>query len=164
MLGENEDVLIVKSQSSDAGKTARSNVLEAIKNGKNFQEAIKKLEKEKSIWYLNDPLHKDKNITEQINLKWEKEFQEFEQSIDSTHEELESSLPNQSFSAYSKKDNDFNIRFENKEEPIKISNILKASSEGKGYHISLGENSKITARRKKDNERHYNFAAPVHVR
>ncbi|MCA4774802.1 hypothetical protein IHO40_01280 [Wolbachia endosymbiont of Mansonella ozzardi] len=76
---------------------------EAIKNGKNFQEAIEKLEKEKSIWYLNGPSHKDKNITEQINLKWEKEFQEFEQSIESTYEEFESSLPNQSFLAYSKK-------------------------------------------------------------
>ncbi|MDG7055189.1 MAG: hypothetical protein LJD31_01375 [Wolbachia endosymbiont of Menacanthus eurysternus] len=67
------------------------------------------------------------------------------------------SLPNQSFLVYSTKDNDFNIRFENKEEPIKISDILKASSEGKVYHISLGEDNQITASKRNGNERHYNF-------
>ncbi|MDR3131860.1 MAG: hypothetical protein LBU02_02070 [Rickettsiales bacterium] len=135
MSGENEDVLIAESQSLDADETVRSSVLKAIKDSKNFQEAIEQLEKEKLIWYLIGPLRKDEDITEQINLKWKKEFQEFEQLIDATHKELESSLPNQSFLAYSTKDNDFNIRFENKEEPVKISDILRASSEGKVYHI-----------------------------
>ena len=93
-------------------------------------------------------------------MKWKKEFQEFEQLIDAMHKELESSLPNQSFLAYSTKDNDFNIRFENKEEPVKISDILRASSEGKVYHIFLEEDSKITARREKGNERHYDFDGP----
>ena len=45
----------------------------------------------------------------------------------------------------------------NKEEPVKISDILKTSSEGEVYHIFLGEDSKITARREKGNERHYDF-------
>ncbi|MEY2393466.1 hypothetical protein [Wolbachia endosymbiont of Tettigetta isshikii] len=67
------------------------------------------------------------------------------------------SLSDQSFLAYSTKDNDFNIRFENKEEPVKISDILRASSEGKVYHISLGEDNQITASKKNGNERHYNF-------
>ncbi|WP_265025685.1 coiled-coil domain-containing protein [Wolbachia endosymbiont (group A) of Bibio marci] len=58
---------------------------------------------------------------------------------------------------YSTKDNDFKIRFENEEKPIEISNILRASSEGKVYNISLGEGSQITASKKNGNERHYDF-------
>ncbi len=116
----------------------------------------KKLKEENLIWYFIGPLRKDENITGQINLKWEKEFQKFEQSIDATHKELKSSLPGQNFLVYPTKDNDFKIRFENEEKSIEISNILRASSEGKVYNISLGKDSQITAT-KKGSERHYDF-------
>ncbi|WP_353274444.1 hypothetical protein [Wolbachia endosymbiont (group A) of Ennomos erosarius] len=69
-----------------------------------------------------------------------------------------STLPRQNFLAYSTKDNDFKIRFENEEKPIEISNILRASSEGKVYNISLGKDSQITAT-KKGSERHYDFTS-----
>jgi|GEM_PF-2266206 len=157
MSEENEDVLIVENQNLDADETVRSSVLNAIKDSKNFQEAIEKLEKEKLIWYLIGPLRKDEDITEQINLNWKEKFQEFERLIDATHKKLESSLPNQNFLAYSTKDNDFNIRFESKKEPVKISDILRASSEGEVYHISLGRDNQITASKKNGNERHYDF-------
>ncbi|WP_434732199.1 hypothetical protein [Wolbachia endosymbiont of Zygogramma bicolorata] len=72
------------------------------------------------------------------------------------HKELKSSLPGQNFLAYSTKDNDFKIRFENEEKPIEISNILRASREGKVYNISSEKDSQITAT-KKGSERHYDF-------
>ncbi|WP_341821778.1 MULTISPECIES: hypothetical protein [unclassified Wolbachia] len=72
------------------------------------------------------------------------------------HKELKSSLPGQNFLVYPTKDNDFKIRFENEEKPIEISNILRTSSEGKVYNISLGKDSQITAT-KKGSERHYDF-------
>ncbi len=127
-----------------------------IESCSSFQETIKQLEEKNLIWYFIGPLRKDENITGQINLKWEKEFQKFEQSINETHREFEASLPNQNFLAYSTKDDDFKIRFENEEKPIEISNILRASSEGKVYNISLGKDSQITAT-KKGSERHYDF-------
>ncbi|WCR58617.1 MAG: Chromosome partition protein Smc [Wolbachia endosymbiont of Ctenocephalides felis wCfeF] len=156
MPGKKESVFI-NSQSLNVDETVRSSVLKTIKDSKNLQEAIEQLEKEKLIWYLIGPLCKDEEVRKQINSKWEADFQKFEQSIDATHRELESSLPSQSFLAYSIKANDFNIRFESKEEPVKISDILRASSEGKVYHISLGGDNQITASKKNGNERHYDF-------
>ncbi|WP_253302979.1 coiled-coil domain-containing protein [Wolbachia endosymbiont of Phyllotreta cruciferae] len=131
-------------------------VIVRIESCSSFQETIKQLEEKNLIWYFIGPLRKDENITGQINLKWEKEFQKFEQSINETHREFEASLPNQNFLAYSTKDDDFKIRFENEEKPIEISNILRASSEGKVYNISLGKDSQITAT-KKGSKRHYDF-------
>nr|WP_310734018.1 hypothetical protein [Wolbachia pipientis] len=128
-----------------------------IESCSSFQETIKQLEEKILIWYFIGPLRKDEDITGQINLKWEKEFQKFEQSINETHREFEASLPNQNFLAYSTKDDDFKIRFENEEKPIEISNILRTSSEGKVYNISLGKDSQINASKKNGNERHYDF-------
>ncbi len=153
---ENENVFIAESQSLDVDEQKKNDILSVIESCNDLQDFIKKLKEENLIWYFIGPLRKDENITGQINLKWEKEFQKFEQSIDATHKELKSSLPGQNFLAYSTKDNDFKIRFENEEKPIEISNILRASSEGKVYNISLGEDSQITAT-KKGSERHYDF-------
>lgn len=57
---------------------------------------------------------------------------------------------------YTTQDNEFKIRFENKEKPIEISTLLRASDEGKVYNLSLGKDSQITAT-KKGSERHYDF-------
>ncbi|MFP3020723.1 hypothetical protein [Wolbachia endosymbiont (group A) of Pogonocherus hispidulus] len=153
---ENESVFIAEGQSLDVDEQKKKDILDVIESCSSFQETIKQLEEKNLIWYFIGPLRKDENITGQINLKWEKEFQKFEQSINTTHKELKSSLPGQNFLAYSTKDNDFKIRFENEEKPIEISNILRASSEGKVYNISLGKDSQITAT-KKGSERHYDF-------
>lgn len=153
---ENENVFIAESQSLDVDEQKKKDILDVIESCSSFQETIKQLEEKNLIWYFIGPLRKDENITGQINLKWEKEFQKFEQSINETHREFEASLPNQNFLAYSTKDDDFKIRFENEEKPIEISNILRASSEGKVYNISLGKDSQITAT-KKGSERHYDF-------
>ncbi|WP_264722833.1 coiled-coil domain-containing protein [Wolbachia endosymbiont (group A) of Sphecodes monilicornis] len=153
---ENENVFIAESQSLDVDEQKKKDILDVIESCSSFQETIKQLEEKNLIWYFICPLRKDENITGQINLKWEKEFQKFEQSINETHREFEASLPNQNFLAYSTKDDDFKIRFENEEKPIEISNILRASSEGKVYNISLGKDSQITAT-KKGSERHYDF-------
>lgn len=155
---ENESVFIAEGQSLDVDEQQKKDILDVIESCSSFQETIKQLEKKNLIWYFIGPLRKDEDITGQINLKWEKEFQKFEQSIDATHKELKLPLPGQNFLAYSTKENDFNIRFKNEEKPIEISNILKASSEGKVYHISLGRDSRITACKKNKNERHYDFA------
>ncbi|MDR1139559.1 MAG: hypothetical protein LBJ80_02320 [Rickettsiales bacterium] len=161
MSEENEDVLIVKNQSLDVDEQKKKDILNVIESYNSFQEAIEKLEKEKLIWYLIGPLREDEEVRKQINSKWEADFQQFEQSVkktqDEIHSKLESSLLNQSFLVYSTKANDFNIRFENKEEPVKISDILRASSEGEVYHISLGGDNQITASKKNGNERHYDF-------
>ncbi|WP_265043087.1 hypothetical protein [Wolbachia endosymbiont (group A) of Scambus nigricans] len=153
---ENENVFIAESQSLDVDEQKKNDILSVIESCNDLQDFIKKLKEENLIWYFIGPLCKDENITGQINLKWEKEFQKFEQSIDATHKELKSSLPGQNFLVYPTKDNDFKIRFENEEKPIEISNILRASSEGKVYNISLGKDSQITAT-KKGSERHYDF-------
>lgn len=153
---ENENVFIAESQSLDVDEQKKNDILSVIESCNDLQDFIKKLKEENLIWYFIGPLRKDENITGQINLKWEKEFQKFEQSIDATHKELKSSLPGQNFLVYPTKDNDFKIRFENEEKPIEISNILRASSEGKVYNISSGKDSQITAT-KKGSERHYDF-------
>ncbi len=153
---ENENVFIGESQSLDVDEQKKNDILSVIESCNDLQDFIKKLKEENLIWYFIGPLRKDENITGQINLKWEKEFQKFEQSIDATHKELKSSLPGQNFLVYPTKDNDFKIRFENEEKSIEISNILRASSEGKVYNISLGKDSQITAT-KKGSERHYDF-------
>ncbi|MFP3032904.1 MAG: hypothetical protein ACEY3M_17930 [Wolbachia sp.] len=153
---ENENVFIAESQSLDVDEQQKKDILDVIESCSSFQETIKQLEEKNLIWYFIGPLRKDEDITGQINLKWEKEFQKFEQSINETHREFEASLPNQNFLAYSTKDDDFKIRFENEEKPIEISNILRASSEGKVYNISLGKDSQITAT-KKGSERHHDF-------
>ncbi|WP_341820320.1 hypothetical protein [Wolbachia endosymbiont (group A) of Cydia strobilella] len=153
---ENENVFIAESQSLDVDEQKKNDTLNVIESCNDLQDFIKRLEEENLIWYFIGPLRKDENITGQINLKWEKEFQKFEQSIDATHKELKSSLPGQNFLVYPTKDNDFKIRFENEEKSIEISNILRASSEGKVYNISLGKDSQITAT-KKGSERHYDF-------
>lgn len=154
---ENENVFIAESQSLNVGEQQKKDILDVIESCSSFQETIKQLEKKNLIWYFIGPLRKDEDITGQINLKWEKEFQKFEQSIDATHKELKLPLYGQNFLAYSTKDNDFKIRFENEEKSIEISNILRASSEGKVYNISLGKDSQITAT-KKGSERHYDLA------
>ncbi|MDR2978163.1 MAG: hypothetical protein LBU56_01855 [Rickettsiales bacterium] len=92
MLGENEDVLIVESQSLDADEQKKKDILGVIESYNSFQEAIEKLEKEKLIWYLIGPLRKDEDIIGQINLKWEKEFQQFEQLVKKTQDEIHSKL------------------------------------------------------------------------
>lgn len=153
---ENENVFIAESQSLDVDEQKKNDTLNVIESCNDLQDFIKRLEEENLIWYFIGPLRKDEDITGQINLKWEKEFQKFEQSIDAMHKELKSSLPSQNFLAYSTTDNDFKIRFENEEKPIEISNILRASSEGKVYNISLGKDSQITAT-KKGSKRHYDF-------
>ncbi|MDV6248761.1 coiled-coil domain-containing protein [Wolbachia endosymbiont of Zaprionus taronus] len=153
---ENENVFIAESQSLDVDEQKKNDTLNVIESCNDLQDFIKRLEEENLIWYFIDPLRKDEDITGQINLKWEKEFQKFEQSIDAMHKELKSSLPGQNFLVYPTKDNDFKIRFENEEKPIEISNILRTSSEGKVYNISLGKDSQITAT-KKGSERHYDF-------
>ncbi|WP_264702397.1 coiled-coil domain-containing protein [Wolbachia endosymbiont (group A) of Volucella inflata] len=153
---ENENVFIAESQSLDVDEQKKNDILSVIESCNDLQDFIKKLKEENLIWYFIGPLRKDENITGQINLKWEKEFQKFEQSIDATHKELKSSLPGQNFLVYPTKDNDFKIRFENEEKSIEISNILRASSEGKVYNISLGKDSQITAT-KKGSERYYDF-------
>ncbi|MGL9778699.1 MAG: hypothetical protein ACR5K5_00190 [Wolbachia sp.] len=154
---ENENVFIAESQSLDVDEQKKNDTLNVIESCNDLQDFIKRLEEENLIWYFIGPLRKDEDITGQINLKWEKEFQKFEQSIDATHKELKLPLYGQNFLAYSTKDNDFKIRFENEEKSIEISNILRASSEGKVYNISLGKDSQITAT-KKGSERHYDLA------
>lgn len=154
---KNENIFIAESQSLNVDEQKKNDILSIIESCNDLQDFIKRLEEENLIWYFIGPLRKDKDITGQINLKWEKEFPKFEQSIDAMHKELKSSLPSQNFLAYSTTDNDFKIRFENEEKPIEISNILRASSEGKVYNISLGEDSQITAT-KKGSERHYDLA------
>lgn len=153
---ENESVFIAEGQSLDVDEQKKNDILSVIESCNDLQDFIKRLEEENLIWYFIGPLRKDEDITGQINLKWEKEFQKFEQSIDVMHKELKSSLPSQNLLAYSTTDNDFKIRFENEEKPIEISNILRSSSEGKVYNISLGKDSQITAT-KKGSERHYDF-------
>ncbi|WP_265037427.1 hypothetical protein [Wolbachia endosymbiont (group A) of Anomoia purmunda] len=154
---ENESVFIAESQSLNVDEQQKKDILDAIKSCSSFQETIKQLEEKNLIWYFIGPLRKDEDITGQINSKWEKEFQKFEQSINETHREFEASLPDQNFLVYPAKDNGFKIRFENEEKPIEISNILGASSEGKVYNISLGKDSQITASKKNGTERHYDF-------
>ncbi|MGL9762233.1 MAG: hypothetical protein ACR5LB_08785 [Wolbachia sp.] len=118
MSGENKDVLIAESQSLDADEQKKKDILVVIESCNSFQEAIKQLEKEKLIWYLIGPLRKNEEVRKQINSKWEADFQQFEQSVkktqDEIHSKLKGTLSDQSFLAYSTKDNDFNIRFENK--------------------------------------------------
>ncbi|WP_250295608.1 hypothetical protein [Wolbachia endosymbiont of Oedothorax gibbosus] len=154
---ENENVFIAESQSLNVDEQQKKDILDAIESCSSFQETIKQLEEKNLIWYFIGPLYKDEEVRKQISSKWEIDFQQFEQSINETHREFEASLPNQNFLVYSTKDNGFNIRFENEEKPIEISNILKASSEGKVYNISLGKDSQITASKKNGTERHYDF-------
>ncbi|WP_265030553.1 coiled-coil domain-containing protein [Wolbachia endosymbiont (group B) of Athalia cordata] len=151
-----ENLFIAENQDLDVDEQKKNDILSFIESCNNFQDFIKKLEEENLIWYFIGPLHKDKDIKEQINLKWENEFQKFEQSITATHKKFEESLPGENFLVYTTKDNDFQIRFENKEKPIEISALLRASDEGKVYNLSLGKESQITAT-KKGSERHYDF-------
>lgn len=152
-----ENLLIAANQGLDLDEQKKNDILSFIKSCKNFQDFIRKLEEENLIWYFIGPLRKDKDIKKQINLKWEDEFQKFEQSINATHKNFEASLPGENFLVYTTQDNEFKIRFENKEKPIEISTLLRASDEGKVYNLSLGKDSQITAT-KKGSERHYNFA------
>lgn len=151
-----ENLFIAENQGLDVDEQKKNDILSFIKSCKNFQDFIRKLEEENLIWYFIGPLRKDKDIKEQINLKWENEFQKFEQLINETHKKFEESLPGENFLVYTTKDNDFQIRFENKEKPIEISTLLRASDEGKVYNLSLGKDSQITAT-KKGSERHYDF-------
>ncbi|CCE76907.1 MULTISPECIES: hypothetical protein [Wolbachia] len=152
-----ENLLIATNQGLDLDEQKKNDILSFIESCNNFQDFIRKLEEENLIWYFIGPLRKDKNIKEQINLKWKNEFQKFEQSITATHKKFEEFLPGENFLVYTTKDNDFKIRFENKEKPIEISTLLRASDEGKVYNLSLGKDSQITAT-KKGSERHYDFA------
>jgi len=151
-----ENLLVTENQGLDLDEQKKNDILSFIKSCKNFQDFIRKLEEENLIWYFIGPLRKDENVKEQINLKWENEFQKFEQSITAAHKKFAESLPSENFLVYTTKDNDFQIRFENKEKPIEISTLLRASDEGKVYNLSLGKDSQITAT-KKGSERHYDF-------
>ncbi|KLT23172.1 hypothetical protein wVul_0375 [Wolbachia endosymbiont of Armadillidium vulgare str. wVulC] len=151
-----ENLFIAENQGLDVDEQKKNDILSFIESCNNFQDFIKKLEEENLIWYFIGPLRKDENIKEQIDLKWKKEFQKFEQSINEIHKKFEASLPGENFLVYTTKDNDFQIRFENKEKPIEISTLLRASDEGKVYNLSLGKDSQITAT-KKGSERHYDF-------
>lgn len=152
-----ENLFIAENQGLDVDEQKKNDILSFIESCNNFQDFIKKLEEENLIWYFIGPLRKDEDIKEQINLKWKKEFQKFEQSINETHKNFEASLPGENFLVYTTKDNDFKIRFENKEKPIEISALLRASDEGKVYNLSLGKDSQVTAT-KKGSKRHYDFA------
>lgn len=152
-----ENLFIAENQDLDIDEQKKKDILDVIESYSRFQETIKQLEKKNLIWYFIGPLRKDKDIKEQINLKWENEFQKFEQLINETHKKFEESLPGENFLVYTTQDNEFKIRFENKEKPIEISTLLRASDEGKVYSLSLGKDSQITAT-KKGSERHYNFA------
>nr|WP_225416295.1 MULTISPECIES: hypothetical protein [unclassified Wolbachia] len=154
-----ENLLIAANQGLDLDEQKKNDISSFIKSCSNFQDFIRKLEEENLIWYFIGPLRKDENVKEQTNLKWKKEFQKFEQSINATHKNFEAFLPGENFLVYITKDNDFKIRFENKEKPIEISALLRASDEGKVYNLSLGQDSQITAT-KKGSERHYDFAGP----
>lgn len=151
-----ENLLVTENQGLDVDEQKKSDILSFIEPCNNFQDFIKKLEEENLIWYFIGPLHKDENIKEQVSSKWKEEFHKFEQLINETHKKFEESLPGENFLVYTTKDNDFQIRFENKEKPIEISTLLRASDEGKVYNLSLGKDSQITAT-KKGSERHYNF-------
>ncbi|WP_265025106.1 coiled-coil domain-containing protein [Wolbachia endosymbiont (group B) of Pammene fasciana] len=151
-----ENLLVTENQGLDVDEQKKNDILSFIEPCNNFQDFIKKLEEENLIWYFIGPLRKDKDIKEQINLKWENEFQKFEQSINATHKKFAESLPSENFLVYTTQDNEFKIRFENKEKPIEISTLLRASDEGKVYNLSLGKDSQITAT-KKGSERHYDF-------
>ncbi|CAH2217005.1 hypothetical protein C1A_686 [Wolbachia endosymbiont of Culex quinquefasciatus JHB] len=151
-----ENLLVTENQGLDLDEQKKNDILSFIKSCKNFQDFIRKLEEENLIWYFISPLRKDENVKEQINLKWENEFQKFEQSITAAHKKFAESLPSENFLVYTTKDNDFQIRFKNKEKPIEISTLLRASDEGKVYNLSLGKDSQITAT-KKGSERHYDF-------
>lgn len=150
----NENVFIAKNQDLDVNEQKRNDILSFIESFNDFQDFIKKLKEENLIWYFVGPLHEDEEVKKQINSKWKREF---EQSVDAIHKKFEALLPDQSFLAYSTKSNDFNIRLKG-EKSVKISDILKASSEGEVYSLSLGKDSQITACEKNGNERHYNLA------
>ncbi|WP_246485329.1 coiled-coil domain-containing protein [Wolbachia endosymbiont of Erebia cassioides] len=151
-----ENLFIAENQGLDVDEQKKNDILSFIKSCKNFQDFIRKLEEENLIWYFIGPLHKDENIKEQVSSKWKEEFQKFEQSINATHKKFAESLPSENFLVYTTQDNEFKIRFENKEKPIEISTLLRASDEGKVYNLSLGKDSQITAT-KKGSERHYDF-------
>ncbi|OAB81675.1 hypothetical protein WSTR_04005 [Wolbachia endosymbiont of Laodelphax striatellus] len=151
-----ENLFIAENQDLDVDEQKKNDILSFIESCNNFQDLIKKLEEENLIWYFIGPLRKDEDIKEQINLKWKEEFHKFEQLINETHKKFEESLPGENFLVYTTKDNDFKIRFENKEKPIEISALLRASDEDKVYNLSLGKDSHITAT-KKGSERHYDF-------
>lgn len=154
-----ENLLVTENQGLDVDEQKKNDILSFIEPCNNFQDFIKKLEEENLIWYFIGPLHKDENIKEQVSSKWKEEFHKFEQLINETHKKFEESLPGENFLVYTTKDNDFQIRFENKEKPIEISTLLRASDEGKVYNLSLGKDSQITAT-KKGSERHYDFSQP----
>ncbi|WP_353276584.1 hypothetical protein [Wolbachia endosymbiont (group B) of Villa cingulata] len=151
-----ENLFIAENQGLNVDEQQKKDILDVIESCSSFQETIKQLEKKNLIWYFIGPLLQNKDIKEQMSSKWKTDFQKFEQSINETHKEFEASLPGENFLAYTTKDNDFQIRFENKEKPIEISTLLRASDEGKVYNLSLGKDSQITAT-KKGSERHYNF-------
>ncbi|MFP3024975.1 MAG: hypothetical protein ACEY3L_01500, partial [Wolbachia sp.] len=151
-----ENLLVTENQGLDLDEQKKNDILSFIKSCKNFQDFIRKLEEENLIWYFIGPLHKDENIKEQVSSKWKEEFHKFEQLINETHKKFEESLPGENFLVYTTQDNEFKIRFENKEKPIEISTLLRASDEGKVYNLSLGKDSQITAT-KKGSERHYDF-------
>ncbi|WP_264686677.1 hypothetical protein [Wolbachia endosymbiont (group B) of Rhopobota naevana] len=126
-----ENLFIAENQGLDVDEQKKNDILSFIKSCKNFQDFIRKLEEENLIWYFIGPLHKDENIKEQVSSKWKEEFQKFEQSINATHKKFAESLPSENFLVYTTQDNEFKIRFENKEKPIEISTLLRVSDEGK---------------------------------
>jgi len=152
-----ENLLVTENQGLDLDEQKKKDILSFIESCNKFQDFTRKLEEENLIWYFIGPLLQNKDIKEQMSSKWKTDFQRFEQLINETHRKFEESLPGENFLVYTTKDNDFQIRFENKEKPIEISALLRASDEGKVYNLSLGQDSQITAT-KKGSERHYDFA------
>ncbi|AZU37681.1 hypothetical protein BBB02_04090 [Wolbachia endosymbiont of Bemisia tabaci] len=151
-----ENLLVTENQGLDLDEQKKKDILSFIESCNKFQDFTRKLEEENLIWYFIGPLLQNKDIKEQMSSKWKTDFQRFEQLINETHKKFEESLPGENFLIYTTKDNDFKIRFENKEKPIEISALLRASDEGKVYNLSLGQDSQITAT-KKGSERHYDF-------
>ncbi|WCR58216.1 hypothetical protein [Wolbachia endosymbiont of Ctenocephalides felis wCfeJ] len=156
-----EDLFVIKNQSLGADEQKKNDILSIIESCNSLKDTVRELEKEKLVWYFIGPLLQDKDIRRQVISKWGTDFQEFEQSIIKTQNgirnKFEKILSGQSFSAYSTKDNNFNIRFEDEEKPIKISDILRVSNEDEVYNLFLGGDSQIIACKKNSNERHYNF-------
>ncbi|WP_353274572.1 hypothetical protein [Wolbachia endosymbiont (group B) of Hofmannophila pseudospretella] len=151
-----ENLLVTENQGLDLDEQKKKDILSFIESCNKFQDFTRKLEEENLIWYFIGPLLQNKDIKEQMSSKWKTDFQRFEQLINETHKKFEESLPGENFLVYTTQDNEFKIRFENKEKPIEISTLLRASDEGKVYNLSLGKDSQITAT-KKGSERHYDF-------
>lgn len=154
-----ENLFIAENQGLDLDEQKKNDILSFIESCNKFQDFTRKLEEENLIWYFIGPLLQNKDIKEQMSSKWKTDFHRFEQLINETHRKFEEFLLGENFLVYTIKDNVFQFWFANKEKPIEISTLLRASDEGKIYNLSLGKDSQITAT-KKGSKRHYDFTGP----